>query len=168
MTVDTSHRKYSTLRIQFRPTSFLFRLGRRLDKIAKRSNLLKSLRKWLKKSKKENGNIVEHKIKIPVEVCTQFSNARALFNNCSSCSGDGGCQLFINESWSGLNPYTCTPRTVESSENNSLADASSVLCFNQGFIDDIDSIRKSLSAKNIVGREVYPKDKSIGSKTQSD
>lgn len=148
MTVDTSYRTYSILRIQFRPATTLFRLGRRIDKMAKRSKLLKSLRKWLKTRKRDSGNIVEHKIKIPIELCNHVSHARDILNSHSS-SGEGACQLFINENWSELNPYTCTKKTVGSFEDNSFMD-SSALCFIPGFIEEIDSLRKSLSGKFLM------------------
>lgn len=165
MTVDTSHRKYSTVHIQFHPTGILFRLGRRLDKIGKKSKAIKSVRRWLRK--KKGSRVVEHKIKIPVEVCNTVSKARSFFNTSSLCTDDSGCHLFINESWSGLNPYNCMPGTPKTSAGSCFdedaEDAASSFCFNPvsklsfEVMEEINALRNSLSTKDNLGTEVVAK-----------
>lgn len=149
MTVDTSRKKYSTVRIQFHKVGLMFRLRHSINK----SKVLNPLKKWLKKknNKKKGSRVFEHKIRIPVELCQDVSKARSLFNTSSMCSDDGACQLFLDESWSGLNPITSctpgTPTTLGSFEDE--GDLASTFCFNPvskisfEMIEEINSLRKS-------------------------
>ncbi|KAL3780203.1 hypothetical protein ACHAWO_000146 [Cyclotella atomus] len=55
--------------------------------------------RWRKKKKKMSSKVVEHKIKIPIDVCDQVTKAHALFNTGSLCSEDGACQVFMTTSF---------------------------------------------------------------------
>lgn len=100
LTVDNTHRKYSTVRVQFKEVGVLFRLRRHLVRVGRQFG------KWFKNKKNAKGTIVEHKVKIPANVCKNTTTAYSILK--SKSSDEVGCQFFINEAWATLNPFGCS------------------------------------------------------------
>ncbi|KAL7490029.1 hypothetical protein ACHAW6_015733 [Cyclotella cf. meneghiniana] len=180
MTVDTSHRTYSIVRMQFRPETCMPSIpGRHVERAGKRIKCLEVFKKWLKNGRETTTgiNFIEHKIQLPVELSTPLFSKVAKSPECSShsiissskSSDDLGCQLVLNDSWTTLNLNDCNGDLTNQMDLANFEDSASSMCIDQltklsfEVLEEISTLRKSLSGQEQSGTEVVAKPSTKGS-----
>lgn len=171
MTVDTSHRTYSIVRIQFRPeTCMPSNPGRHVERAGKRIKCLEIFKKWLKNRREATTgiNFIEHKIQLPKVAKSPEGSSHSITSS-SKFSDDLGCQLVLNDSWTTLNLNDCNGDLTNQMDLTSFEDSASSVCIDQltkisfEVMEEISTVRKSLLGQEQSGTEVVAKPSTKGS-----